>query len=239
MRRLVLASILVAMGGAAASSADDFPYGSTHSFTVYRNGQQIGTHTLAFQHSGDQRAVATSIDFSVKAMGMTVYRYAHRGNEVWKGSTLQSIDTKTDDNGKQFAMRAHQNGNGLAVERKDADSAFSTSANDQGLKRNDIVRETLPAEYCPRPWNLNQVKRSNTITRRRRSRLPISARNDQDSSRSIRATHYRYSGISPWISDSTIAALGESPFKLSMDRRSVHSGRPANRFAAARPSRRH
>ena len=73
MRRLVVASILVVAGAVAAVAADDFPYGSTHSFAVYRNGQQIGTHTLAFQHSGDQRAVATSIDFSVKALGMTVY----------------------------------------------------------------------------------------------------------------------------------------------------------------------
>ena len=210
MRRLFLASILVAMGGVAVAAADDFPYGSTHSFAVYRNGQQIGTHTLAFQNSGDQRAVTTSIDFAVKAMGMTVYRYVHRGNEVWKGSTLQSIDTKTDDNGKQFAMRAHQNGSGLTVERKDADSAFSTSAIEQGLKRNDTVRETLPAGVLPSTyWNLNQVKQSILLntqygTPSKVKIVDLGRETIKTSSRSIQATHYRYSGditLDQWFDD--------------------------------------
>ena len=98
MRRLVLALVLMVAGAATAAAADDFPYGNTHSFAVYRNGQLIGSHNLAFQGNGQQRAVTTSIDFAVKAMGLTVYRYSHRGNEVWNGSILKSIDTKTDDN---------------------------------------------------------------------------------------------------------------------------------------------
>ena len=200
MRRLFLASILVAAGAVTAAAADDFPYGSTHSFAVYRNGQQIGTHTLAFQNSGDQRAVTTSIDFAVKAMGMTVYRYVHRGNEVWKGSTLQSIDTKTDDNGKQFAMRAQHDGKGLTVERKGADTAFSTSVNDQGLKQNDTVRETLPAGVLPSThWNLDQVKQSILLntqygTPSKVKIVDLGRETIKTSSRSIQATHYRYSG---------------------------------------------
>ena len=52
MRRLILASIFLIAGTAATTAADDFPYGNTHSFTVYRNGQPIGSHTLAFQGNG-------------------------------------------------------------------------------------------------------------------------------------------------------------------------------------------
>jgi len=210
MRRLVVASILVVAGAVAAVAADDFPYGSTHSFAVYRNGQQIGTHTLAFQHSGDQRAVATSIDFSVKALGMTVYRYAHRGNEVWKGATLQSIDTKTDDNGKQFTMRAQHDGKGLTVERKGADTAFGTAVNDQGLKQNETVRETLPAGVLPSThWNLNQVKQSVLLntqygTPSKVKIVDLGRETIKTSSRSIQATHYRYSGditLDQWFDD--------------------------------------
>jgi hypothetical protein len=210
MRRLVLASILAATGAVTAAAADDFPYGSTHSFAVYRNGQQIGTHTLAFQQSGDQRAVATSIDFSVKAMGMTVYRYVHRGNEVWKGSMLQSIDTRTDDNGKLFTMRAQQNGNRLTVERKGGDTAFSTSVNDQGLKQNDTVRETLPAGVMPSThWNLNQVKQSILLntqygTPSKVQIVDLGRETIKTASHSIQATHYRYSGditLDQWFDD--------------------------------------
>ena len=199
MRRLVLASILMATG-AAAAGADDFPYGNIHSFTVYRNGQQIGTHTLSFQHSGDKRAVTTSIDFAVKALGMTVYRYSHRGNEVWNGSTLQSIDTKTDDNGKQFTMRAQQNGDQLAVERKAPEPAAGAAMNDQGLQRSGPVAENLPATMLPSThWNLNQVKQSTLLntqygTPSKVKITDLGRETIKTASRSIEATHYRYVG---------------------------------------------
>jgi len=211
MRRLFVASIMMAMGAvSAAAAADDFPYGSTHTFTVYRNGQQIGTHSLAFQTNGQERAVSTTIDFAVKAMGMTVYRYAHRGNEVWKGSTLQSIDTKTDDNGKQFTMRAQHNGKGLTVERTGSDTAFGTSVNDQGLKPSETVRETLPGSVLPSThWNLNQVKQSVLLntqygTPSKVKIVDLGRETIKTASKSIQATHYRYSGditLDQWFDD--------------------------------------
>lgn len=211
MRQLVVASILVATGTVSTvAGADDFPYGNTHSFIVYRNGQQIGTHTLAFQNSGGQRAVATSIDFAVKALGMIVYRYSHRGNEVWNGSTLQSIDTKTDDNGKQFTMRARQDGNRLAVERKAPDMAAGAAMNDQGLQRNDTVVEALPATVLPSThWNLNQVKQSMLLntqygTPSKVKITDLGPETIKTASRSLEATHYRYSGditMDQWFDD--------------------------------------
>ena len=210
MRRLVLASILVVAGAATTAAADDFPYGNTHAFTVYRNGQPIGSHTLAFQGNGQQRAVATSIDFAVKALGLTVYRYSHRGNEVWNGSTLKSIDTKTDDNGKQFTLRARHDGNRLAVERKGADMAFGTSVNDQGLQRNSTVVEALPPTVLPSThWNLNQVKQSLLLNTQYGTPSKVQITNlgrqtIKTSSRSIEATHYRYAGditMDQWFDD--------------------------------------
>jgi hypothetical protein len=154
--------------------------------------------------------VSTTIDFSVKAMGMTVYRYAHRGNEVWKGSTLQSIDTKTDDNGKQFTMRAQHNGKGLAVERTGSDTAFGTSVNDQGLKPSETVRETLPAGVLPSThWNLSQVKQSVLLntqygTPSKVKIVDLGRETIKTASKSIQATHYRYSGditLDQWFDD--------------------------------------
>lgn len=199
MRRWFLASILLATGVASAT-ADDFPYGNTHSFTVYRNGQQIGTHTLAFQNSGQQRTVTTSIDFAVKALGMTVYRYSHRGNEIWNGSTLQSIDTKTDDNGKQFTMRAKQDGNKLAVERKSAAVAAGAQVNDQGLQRNDAAVEAMSPTVMPSThWNLNQVKQSILLntqygTPSKVKITDLGRETIKTASGSVEATKYRYTG---------------------------------------------
>ena len=66
----------------------DPPYGPTLSFAVYRNGEAIGRHTLAFQHNGADLTVSTTIDFAVKVLGVTAYRYIHRGQEVWNGDSL-------------------------------------------------------------------------------------------------------------------------------------------------------
>ena len=210
MRRLVLALVLMVAGAATAAAADDFPYGNTHSFAVYRNGQLIGSHNLAFQGNGQQRAVATSIDFAVKAMGLTVYRYSHRGNEVWNGSILKSIDTKTDDNGKQFTMSARHEGSRLAVERKGTDTAFGTSVNDQGLQRNSPMVEALPPTVLPSThWNLDQVKQSTLLNTQYGTPSKVKITNlgrqtIKTSSRSIEATHYRYTGditMDQWFDD--------------------------------------
>ena len=200
MRQFVLASILL-VTGVASAAADDFPYGNTHAFNVYRNGQQIGTHTLAFQTTGEQRTVNTSIDFAVKALGMTVYRYSHRGNEIWNGSMLQSIDTKTDDNGKQFTMRATQDGKKLSVERKGADAAAAGGGmNDQGLQRGNAPVEALPPTVMPSThWNLNQVKQSILLntqygTPSKVKITDLGRETIKTASGSIEATKYRYTG---------------------------------------------
>ena len=66
MRRLLL--ILMTVGccsSAGALAAQDLPYGQSHVFAAFRNGERIGTHTLTFKQEGDKRVVTTSIDFSV------------------------------------------------------------------------------------------------------------------------------------------------------------------------------
>lgn len=200
MRRLILASIIAVTGTTAALAADDFPYGDIHSFNVYRDGQKIGSHTLVFRSDGQQRAVETSIDFTVKALGLTVYRYSHRGNEIWNGSTLQSIDTKTDDNGKQFAIRARQDGSKLAVERKGSDAAAGPAMNDQGLKRDNGAVEALPPTVMPSThWNLNQVKQSILLNTQygTPSKVKITEMGRETvktASGSVEATKYRYTG---------------------------------------------
>jgi hypothetical protein len=90
---------------------------STLTFAVYRNGEPIGRHTLAFQHSGPDLTVSTAIDFAVKVLGFTAYRYSHRGQEIWKGDTFQSAAIQTDDNGTKYTVRAQRIDNGINVQR--------------------------------------------------------------------------------------------------------------------------
>ena len=210
MRRIAFAMILVATGPAAVSAAGDAPYGNTHSFAVYRNGEAIGTHVLAFRHEGGQQIVSTSIDFAVKAVGLTVYRYSHRGQEVWSGGAFQSIDAKTDDNGKQYTVQARRDGNQLEVKRQGADTLVNTFVSDQGLQPTGPVRETLPANLLPSThWNVNQVRQSTLLNTQygtpSRTRItPMGRETVKTSSGTIEATRYRYGGditMDQWFDD--------------------------------------
>src|SRR5882672_1900604 len=84
-----------------AIAADPLPYGPSLSFAVFRNGQDIGRHTLAFEQRGPEVTVSTSIDFAVKVLGVVAYRYSHRAQEIWNGNTFVALASQTDDNGKK------------------------------------------------------------------------------------------------------------------------------------------
>lgn len=210
MRRLVLALLLAAMGPVATARAEDFPYGDSLRFAVYRNGEPIGSHVLSFRHEGNKRVVATAIDFSVKVLGVTAYRYTHRGNEVWTGGTLQSLDARTDDNGKQYTVSARRQGGPLVVVRESSDAVVKTMFNDQGLQKPEPIRETLPASVMPSThWNINQVKQSSLLntqygTVSRTQITPIGREKVKTSSGTLEATHYSYSGditLDQWFDD--------------------------------------
>ena len=140
MLRVLAVLAFLIVGAATVSAAQDLPYGSKQSFAVFRNGERIGTHTLSFQNSGPNVTVATNIDFAVKLMGFTAYRYSHRAQEMWSGDTFQYVATQTDDNGKRFTVKAQRTPAGIDVERTGG-------------------RETLPPTVLPSShWNIKQVQ---------------------------------------------------------------------------------
>jgi hypothetical protein len=46
---------------------------------------------------------------------LVTYRYSYAGTEVWKGGKLQQLQSRTNDNGKQFDVTAQADQNGLRV----------------------------------------------------------------------------------------------------------------------------
>ena len=114
LRLLPLLALLIA-GAATASAAQDLPYGNSQSFAVFRNGEQIGRHTLTFQHSGATISVATSIDFAVKLLGFTAYRYSHRAQEMWNGDTFQYVVCKHETGAGYMADGFHRVSGQLGV----------------------------------------------------------------------------------------------------------------------------
>lgn len=98
------------------------PPGNRIAFSVTRNDSPIGTHAIDFARDGGDVRVSVAIDFAVRFLGITAFRYTHRNSEIWRGDRLLSIASTTDNNGKPFSVKAREDGRGIAVEGTESGS---------------------------------------------------------------------------------------------------------------------
>lgn len=117
-RRAVLAAAasLPAFGPGALADAGATAPTSDIVFSALRKGDPIGTHALRFRREGPLLRVDVEIDLLVRFAFVPVFRYTHRGAETWRDGRLVALDTRTDDNGEDFAVTARVEGDRLRVE---------------------------------------------------------------------------------------------------------------------------
>jgi hypothetical protein len=211
MRRQLVAALFLVVAASTAVAANDFPYGRTLAFTVYRNGKEIGHHTVTFQEDGSQRMVNVSVELAVKALGVTAYRYAHNSQEIWNGGTFQTLQARTDDNGMKYQVHVQRDSKGLVVDRQVTPPLLPAATNDQGLLQAESSRDLLPASMLPTSnWNFGQVGQSVLLNTQYGTpshtkitpmgREPIKT----TSGATIEATRYRYTGdlrMDQWFDD--------------------------------------
>jgi hypothetical protein len=212
--RVALAGValVAATGNVAAQSArrGDFPYGPVTTFTVLRNGQEIGRHTLRFEGTDQSRTVTITIDYDVKLLGVTAYRYSHRSQEVWKGDQLQSLTARSEENGRKFAVNAQHKSDGLHVERETPEAANPADSAFQGFGASRIALQTVPVGIMPTSnWNLRQTTQTTLLnthygTLYKTRIVPAGRERVRTSSGIIEANRYTYSGdirMDQWFDD--------------------------------------
>jgi uncharacterized protein DUF6134 len=84
-------------------------------FTVVRGRSKIGVHTVEFRDGPDGLAVHTMIDLVVKVVFITVFRYQHECQDVWGAGQLVSLRSRTNEDGKRFAVEVTAEADGLRV----------------------------------------------------------------------------------------------------------------------------
>src|SRR5579862_7105285 len=87
----------------AAAQADP---GSTISFAVMRNGEQIGTNTIQLHRNGAETTVQIVTHVAVKIAFVTVYRFDQTETERWVDGRLAALRSSTDDNGTVHRVKA-------------------------------------------------------------------------------------------------------------------------------------
>lgn len=114
-RRRVLGGLALVAAPALLSGAARAD-GDTIVFDVHRGGESIGSHTLAFGADGGDLVVDVSIALKVTFASITLFRYHHVSRERWRKGRLVALDSRTDDDGRAFAVSARAGAGGLVVE---------------------------------------------------------------------------------------------------------------------------
>ncbi|HMA14823.1 MAG: DUF6134 family protein [Bacteroidota bacterium] len=90
--------------GAAALACGPYPAADGWRFDVLRHGDVIGEHVFAFSRDGQDFVVEVAIDIAVGMLGITLFRFTHRAEEVWRDGRLRSLATATDDDGTPWRV---------------------------------------------------------------------------------------------------------------------------------------
>ena len=84
-------------------------------FTVKVDNKLAGSHELAIKSREDGSMVVASVSDVTVKIAIITYKYAFRGNEVWKEAKFQQLTSSTNDNGKKHTVVAENNKEGWAV----------------------------------------------------------------------------------------------------------------------------
>lgn len=80
-------------------------------FKVYLDDSVIGQHSFQVTDRNAQRDITINATFDVDILFINAYHYQHHNQEVWQAGCLQSIQSKTDDNGKtEYVQGKRQDG---------------------------------------------------------------------------------------------------------------------------------
>jgi hypothetical protein len=84
-------------------------------FQVFRNGNKVGEHVIAFSGDDNDRTATTNVAMTVKIGPVPVYKYRHTAIEKWVDGKWASIETTTNGNGKLTKASARQMGTYVAL----------------------------------------------------------------------------------------------------------------------------
>lgn len=87
-------------------------------FDVFRNGSNIGHHTVDVTQTGDTTIADVEIALEVSVGPIVFFRYLHRNQEIWEGNQFVSFVAETDNDGEAFKIRAERQADGIFVSRE-------------------------------------------------------------------------------------------------------------------------
>ena len=85
-------------------------------FNLYRNDNLIGQHIYFFEKDGNKLIVKSEINFTIKKLGIELYKYNANGTETYIDEKLVSFTSKTNQNGKEKYVNMKLEGNQYIID---------------------------------------------------------------------------------------------------------------------------
>ncbi len=133
----------LSLAASPAAGVELFPQDSAWRFLVLRHGNVIGEHRFDFSRRGDDFVVEVAIDIAVDFLGITLFRFTHRAEEVWRDGWLHALTAATDDDGQLWRIRSAR-----------SEGALRGTVNDVGF---DVSGYVVPASLWHRDTPRSQV----------------------------------------------------------------------------------
>lgn len=109
------AAAVVAAGLVQSAVAADLADG-TYSFKVFRDGDEVGAHTITARHDGQDLILDIAVAIKVKVVFITAYRYEQTRREVWRDGRLVAFESDTNDDGTKAKISGKLEGDMLVVD---------------------------------------------------------------------------------------------------------------------------
>ena len=119
--RSFLGGLLLALPAIGAAMAERDSY----RFEVFLDEKPIGSHVFDLTVADGELAVESRADFDVRVFLVPVYAYRHVNRETWRDGCLQSIESSTDANGRDFAVNGSRGDGGYRIETLDGESSLA------------------------------------------------------------------------------------------------------------------
>jgi hypothetical protein len=114
-------------------------------FEIYRNNKNVGYHNIIFSRDKGVLTVKNEIQFNIKKMGISFYKYQSEGTEVYDlEGLLFSFNSKTSDNGKlKFCNIKVKNNKNYLIEGTNYKGSFNKEFAISSYWNHEILRKKI------------------------------------------------------------------------------------------------
>jgi hypothetical protein len=104
---VALASLFAVFSPLAQGAPGEAPRHEVREFSVTVDGKPAGTYRMEIAEAGhDAWRMTGAADIKVRKYLVYNYRYSYNGTEFWLGDRLETLESRANDDGKNYTVRA-------------------------------------------------------------------------------------------------------------------------------------